>query len=112
MSVQFTKLTFHNTAGVDVKLTVEAPAGNHVAGPQTVAPNSVATINPAVNDCASVLLRVVSAADPDEERQIFAVMPPLSLQTVDVEYFIAIFQASITASSQRVLEANGDKKQH
>jgi hypothetical protein len=100
MSVQFTKVVFHNTASVDVKLTVEAPAGHGVAGPQTVTANSSATINPAVSDCASVLLRVVSDADPDEETQTFSVNPPLSLQTVDVNYFIGSFlPASVTAGA-------------
>ncbi len=100
MSVQFTKVVFHNTASVDVTLTVEAPAGHRVAGPQTVTQNSSATINPAVTDCPSVLLRVVSDADPAEETQSFSVNPPLSLQTVDVNYFIGSFlPASITAGA-------------
>jgi hypothetical protein len=85
-----------------VTLTVEAPARNRVWGPQTVKQNSTATINPAVQGCPSVLLRVVSDADPAEEKQTFAVVAPLALQTVDVQYYIEDFQASVTASSDRV----------
>jgi hypothetical protein len=100
MSVQFTKVVFHNTASVDVTLTVEAPAGHRVAGPQTVTANSSATINPAVSDCASVLLRVISDADPDEETQALSVNLPLSLQTIEVNYFIGSFlPASVTAGT-------------
>jgi hypothetical protein len=100
MSVPFTKIVFHNTASVDVTLTVEAPVGHRVAGPQTVALNSTATINPAASNCASVLLQVVSDADPNEEKQTFSVNPPLALQTVDVQYFIGSFlPASVTAGT-------------
>jgi hypothetical protein len=63
-----------------------------------------------VNDCASVVLRVVSDADPDEEEQAFQVSPPLFLQAVEVDYFIGDFQARIAESSQRfVAEASSDK---
>ena len=100
MSVQFTQILFRNTASVDVTLTVEAPIGNRVAGPQTVALNSTATINPAVNDCSSILLRVTSAADPTEEKQAFELKPPLAFQTADVHYFIGSFlPTSVTAST-------------
>jgi hypothetical protein len=114
MSVQFTKMLFHNTASVDVTLTVEAPVGHKVAGPQKVPLNSTATINPAVSDCASVLLRVISDADPNEETQTLAVTPPLSLQTVDVNYFIGSFlPASVTASTGGIAapqKASGKKQ--
>ena len=99
MSVPFTKILFSNTASVDVTLTVEAPVGNRVAGPQKVALNSTAPINPAVHDCASVVLRVVSDADPNEESQTFEVAAPLSLQTVEVKYFIGSFRGTITAGT-------------
>jgi hypothetical protein len=76
MSVPFTQITFRNTNNIDVTLTIEAPAGNRVAGPTNVPANSPATTNPNVKDCPSVVFRVVSDGDPDEETQTFAVLAP------------------------------------
>ncbi len=100
MSVSFTTITFHNTAGVDVTLTIEAPPGTVVVGPTTVGSMSSGTFDPEVNDCAAVLLQVVSDADPGDESQTFAVQAPLYLKTLEVSYFIGSFDGSVTAVTE------------
>jgi hypothetical protein len=100
MSVQFATVVFNNNNSVDVSLTVEAPIGNRVIGPVTVKLNSSRTINPRQNDCASVVLRVTSDADPDEETQTFEVVAPLYLRTLDVNYLIGSFAGSVNAGTE------------
>jgi hypothetical protein len=58
MSVLFSKVEFRNTNNIDVTLTIEAPIGTRISGPQKVGANSTAAINPGVNNCLSVLLAV------------------------------------------------------
>jgi hypothetical protein len=103
MSVHFAKVVFRNKNNIDVKLTVEAPIGKVVSGPQTVAANSTATINPGVNDCLSVLLSVDDSAH-GTTKQTFAMATPKTgegrssfLESVEVEYTIGDFKGSVQA---------------
>jgi hypothetical protein len=103
MSVRFAKVVVRNRNNIDVKLTVEAPVGKVVSGPQTLAANSTATITPGVDDCLSVLLSVEDSAH-GTTKQTFAMATPKSgegrysyLESVEVEYTIGDFKGSVQA---------------
>jgi hypothetical protein len=106
MSIAFTKVVIHNKTGTDLKLTVEAPIGKVVSGPQTVKGNSTATINPGVKDCLSVLL---SADDPTHGnfKQTFAMAPPKAkegwhayLESVEVDYIVSFKDGRVQARTE------------
>jgi hypothetical protein len=101
MSVRFAKVVFRNRNSIDVNLTVEAPSGKVISGPQTVTANSSTTINPGIDDCLSVLLSVDDSAH-GTTRQTFVLATPKAgegrysyLESVDVEYTIGDFKGSL-----------------
>src|SRR5688572_20246885 len=99
MAVQFREVLFRNDNNIDVTLTVEAPIGTTVSGPQTVPAQTNVTVTPNVRNCSSV--RFI-AADPThgEVRQTFAVAPPTVgrpafLDRVRTVYTIGNFEGAL-----------------
>lgn len=104
MSISFADVTFHNTNNIDVTVTVEAPVGTVVSGPQTVPANSSVTIRPGVVNCTSALI-IASDTTHGEFKQSFGMAAPSSgrpsyLESVDVRYGIASFNGSLKARTE------------
>ena len=104
MSIPFVDVVFHNTNNIDVTLTVEAPTGTVVSGPQTVGPKSTVTVRPGVDNCASALI-IASDATHGEFKQSFGMAAPSSgrpsyLESIDVRYGIASFSGSVKARTE------------
>ena len=63
MDVKFSSLTIENTNSTDIKVTVEAPVGTVVLGPENVPKNSTRQFDPAVKNVASA--RIIAGFDRD-----------------------------------------------
>ena len=104
MSIPFVEVVFYNTNGIDVNLTIEAPAGTVVSGPQTVRGNSTVTVRPGVDNCPSTVI-IASDATHGEYKQSFGLATPSSgrrgyLESVNVRYGIGSFSGSIKARTE------------
>jgi hypothetical protein len=99
MAVHFTGILFRNHNSIPVELTVEAPIGTQVNGPQTVAANSSATINPRVQNCSSTLLTIEDGAHGTAGQTFALAQPgagrPSYLESVDVDYTIGSFWGAL-----------------
>lgn len=103
MSVKFNSFKFTNTAGLDVTVTLHAPATatTPVFGPTLVrSGGSTGPINLNVDNCPSAK---VTATEPTHgpETQTFSVSPPLFLRTLEVTFSLFDFQAKVTAGTER-----------
>jgi hypothetical protein len=92
---------------IDALLTIEAPIGYWVYGPQTVPANNSVTVPILRDNCASVLLKV-GGAHRIEYTQAFVLPPPepgfgrpIYLAFVAVEYDDGKFAASVTANTEK-----------
>jgi hypothetical protein len=88
MSVSFETVKFKNTSGLAISLTIEAPIGTLVYGPNPVGPNGSITADIMRDDCPSVL---ITAGDSDHvAEQSFALTPHVGrdsfLISADVQY--------------------------
>jgi hypothetical protein len=104
MSVQFADLVFRNNNNIAVTLTVQAPIGTVIIGPQTVPENSHVTLHPGIDNCVSVLL-IANDTTHGEFKQSFGMASPSSgrssfLESVDVRYVIASFSGSVKARTE------------
>src|SRR5262245_49831303 len=99
--VRFSKILFRNGSSNTVTLTVEAPIGKVVSGPDDVAVDSTATIRPGVDNCLSMLLLVVDKIHGIRE-QSFAMGKVEHgwhsyLESVEAKYELVDFEGTVHA---------------
>jgi hypothetical protein len=102
MSIEFSKLVFHNQETVfDVGLSIFAPPDRLFASGVTVKAGQSTTLQSIASDCSAVKISV-TIQDPDHGSTFtatFGVSPPLFLQSVEVASADGEFQATVSGST-------------
>jgi hypothetical protein len=101
MSVEFSKIVFHNNDTFDVDMSIFAPPDQLFASGIEVKAGKSNTLEQIKSDCSGVKFSV-TVNDPDHGSTFpatFAVMAPLFLQSIDVAFADGEFQVTVFAST-------------